>query len=99
MHEDTYEAKALDQHFRYFGDSVTFTPVGGSGTSVDAQVMDLPDDARFVGRRFRVRVSQVANARLGAKVTHGSDTFRVVETTLAQGGSLDLDCEILQKRG
>ena len=100
-HEDLYSAHALDLHMLYFGDSVTFTPVGGSGSSVTAQVLDLPDDVRFIGRRFRVRVSQVALADgvPGAKVTDSDGTWRVAFASIAHGGSYDLDCELLQLNG
>jgi len=103
MHEDLYEAKALDQHFRYFGgptgNTALFTPQGGSGTTVDVQVFDLPDDADFDGVRFRTRVSQVANPVPADLVTYGGRGYRVRFVSLPHGGSQDLDCELRQKGG
>lgn len=99
MHETHYSHGALEHHFRYFGDSVTYRPLGGSGTSIEAQVMDLPDNPEVIGRRFRVRASDVATPRPGDEITDSDGTWVVKFTSRPHGGSLDLDCELHQLEG
>ena len=99
MHETAYEHSALEQHFRYFGDAVTYTPLGGAALSITAQVMDLPDGSEFIGRRFRVRSSEVTSADVGDTITTAEGSWKVVEVSRIHGGSYDLYCEHYQPRG
>lgn len=102
MHEDGYSRGALDHHFKVFGDSIEFKPVGGSWSTVDGQVEDLPDGTIFVGHQVRVRSAQVTDPQPGDFVRLGGvsgTTLRVRGTSRDHGGEFLLACEYHQIRG
>lgn len=78
-----------------WGDSIDYTPAGGSVNSgISAMSAELPDEDFHRKRRYTIQTSDQATSARGDAITDGSDTWIVWRQEDAIGGLRHLECKL-----
>ena len=95
--KDDFE-NAFEPMLDYMGDTVVYTPVGGTAVTIQAifneQVGAIDDRQRAI---ITVDASVVTNPRRGDRFTLSSRTWKTVDVREDEAGTVEMRCDLAQE--